>query len=65
MANETHTATVSCCNRLRKVTGALYPHMLRISPLSASRGSVSCGEAVVVVAPCTEELALEEVILMF
>lgn len=28
---------------LRKVTGALYPHILRISPLSARRGSVSCG----------------------
>lgn len=40
---ETHRATLSCCNRLRKVTGALYPHILTLSPLSARKGSVSCG----------------------
>lgn len=38
-----HTQLVSCCNRLSKVMGALYPHILRISPLSAGKGSVSCG----------------------
>ncbi len=38
-----HTATVSCRNRPRKATGALFPRTLRISLLSARKGSVSCG----------------------
>lgn len=43
LACETRRATVRGCNRLREVTGALYLHIPRISPLSARKGSVSCG----------------------